>query len=224
LGKVVRDQQESNLKRQEGAAVPALLLIGALVATIALIAVLDRRSTQHVVDARFWFDNVTFEVPGLGGAITDEEQGSIRSMALTELRTAYRGLRVRFSENSGGLYRVRVIQQYPPHPGPPGPVGQSRPLGPFGGEGSVSFQALAALVIHYAPPDAGRTALIEGIARGVGRTAVHEFAHQILFGDHVPPSVDPQSYEYETADRAGQYFGAMHWDTAWPFLVKKLGP
>jgi hypothetical protein len=212
------------VKHQKGAAVPALVLIAALVAAIALVVVLDRRSKQHVVEARFWFDNLTFEVPGLPGPITDEEQGRIRSMALTELRAAYRGLRVRFSETPGGLYRVRVVQQYPPHPGPPGPVGQSRPLGPFGGEGSVSFQAVTALVIHYAPPNAGRPAIIEGIARGVGRTAVHEFAHQILFGDLVPPSVDPQSYEYETADRAGQYFGSMHWDTAWPFLVKKLGP
>jgi len=216
--------QGSNVKHQDGAAVPALVLIAAVVATIALVAVLDRRSTQHLVEARFWFDNLTFEVPGLRGPITDEEQGKIRSMALTELRNAYRGLRVRFSETPGGLYRVRVVQQYPPQPGPPGPVGQSRPLGPFGGEGSVSFQAVAALVIHYAPPNAGRPAIIEGIARGVGRTAVHEFAHQILFGDLVPPSMDPQSYEYETADRAGQYFGSMHWDTAWPFLVKKLGP
>ncbi len=31
------------------------------------------------------------------------------------------------------------------------------------------------------------------------------------------------SYEYEKADRAEQYYGSMHWDTAWPFLVKKLG-
>jgi hypothetical protein len=211
------------MKRQEGAAVPALVFIGAVVAAVALIVVLNRRAEQHVAEARFWFDDLTFEVPGLRGPITDEEQGKIRSMALTELRTAYRGLRVSFSENPGGSYRVRVIQQYPPRPGPPGPVGQSRPLGPFGGVGSVSFQAVAALVIHYAPPNAGRAALIEGIARGIGRTAVHEFAHQILFADHVPPSADPQSYEYETADRAEQYFGSMHWDTAWPFLVRKLG-
>jgi hypothetical protein len=220
---VVRDQQESSVKRQEGAAVLALVVIGALVAAIALIAVLDRRSKQHVVEARFWFDHVTFDVPSLRGPITEEEQEKIRSMALTEVQTAYRGLRVAFSDDAGGFFRVRVIQQYPSHPGPPGPVGQSRPLGPFGGEGSVSFQAVAALVIHYTPPDADRTALIEGIARGIGHTAVHEFAHQILFGDHVPASVDPQSYEYETADRAEQYFGSMHWDTAWPFLVKRLG-
>jgi hypothetical protein len=122
------------------------------------------------------------------------------------------------------LYRVRVGQQYTSHTGPPGTVVQSRQLGQIGCEGSLSFQAVAAMVIHYAPPNAGRPAIIEGIARGVGRTAVHEFAHQILFGDLVPPSMDPQSYEYETADRAGQYFGSMHWDTAWPFLVKKLEP
>ncbi len=211
------------MKRQEGAVVLVLMVIGAMTA-VALMAVLDGRSKEHVVEARFWFDNVTFEVPGLQEPIRKEERQTIQLSALTELRTAYRGLRVTFSDNPGGFYRVHVIQQYPSRPGPAGPVGQSRSMGPFGGEGSVSFQAVASMVVHYAPPDAGRAALIDGIAKGIGRTAVHEFAHQILFGDRVPRSVDPQSYEYENADRAGQYFGSMHWDTAWPFLVKKLGP
>jgi hypothetical protein len=209
--------------RQEGIAVQALVVATALVATFSLVALLDHRSKQHVAEAGFWFDHVTFEVSRLDRPITREEQNTIRSLALMELQTAYRGLRVAFSEDPGGLYRVRVVQQYPPRPGPPSPVGQSLPLGPFGGEGSVSFQAVADLVIHYAPPETGREALVEAMARGVGRTAVHEFAHQILFGEHVPRSADPHSYEYETADRAAQYFGSMHWDTAWPFLVRKLG-
>jgi hypothetical protein len=213
---------EGHVKRQDGVVVLVLMLIGAMTA-VALVAVLDRRSKEHVVQAQFWFDNVTFEVPDLREPIRKEEQQALQLSALTELRTAYRGLRVAFSDHPGGFYRVRVIQQYPSRPGPAGPVGQSRSMGPFGGEGSVSFQAVAAMVVHYAPPGAGRAALIDGIAKGIGRTAVHEFAHQILFGEGVPKSVDPQSYEYEKADRAEQYFGSMHWDTAWPFLVKKLG-
>lgn len=96
-------------------------------------------------------------------------------------------------------------------------------MGPLGGEGTVSVRAVAAQAVHYAPPGATRAAIIEAIGRGIGRTAVHEFAHQILFGEPVPPSTDPQSYEYESSDRAEQYYGSVHWDTAWPFLVRKLG-
>lgn len=135
------------MKRQEGVAVLALLMIVAMIALIGLGAILDRLSKQRIVEARFWFDRVTFEASGLEGRITEEEQEKIRSMALSELRTAYNGLRVSFSENLRGFYRVRVIQQYPPRPGPPSPVGQSRPIGMRGGEGTVSFQAVAALAI-----------------------------------------------------------------------------
>jgi hypothetical protein len=102
------------VKSQDDAAILLLVLI--LAAGIALTAVLNQLSKAHVVEARFWFDNVTFEMPHLGGPITKEER------------------------------------------------------------------------------------------------------------QHVPESVDPQSYEYEKADRAEQFFGSMHWDTAWPFLVKELGP
>jgi hypothetical protein len=116
------------------------------VATIGLVAVLDRRSKPAGHRARFWFDNVTFEVPGLREPITNEEQEKIRSMALRKLRTASRGLRVRFSENSGGVYRVRVVQQYPPHPGPPGGVALAM-LEPEGGELDASFYAGGSIIL-----------------------------------------------------------------------------
>lgn len=215
------------MRRQEDPAVLAPIVIGTVVAALVLVAVLDWRSKRHAVQARFWFDNVTFELPGRGNALqaplTKDEQKRIQSIALQELRTAFEGLRVAFLEDAAGFYRVRVIQQFPSRPGGPGPVGTSRPMGLLGGEGSVSFEAVAAHAMHYAPPAADRTTIVEGIARGIGRTAAHEFAHQILFGEHVPPSADTRSYEYESPQRVEQYYGSMHWDTAWPFLARKLG-
>src|SRR6266540_1692278 len=96
-------------------------------------------------------------------------------------------------------------------------------MGPLGGEGFVSFRTVAVPVIHYAPPNTRRLVIIEAIAMGIGRTAAHEFAHQILFGQNLHASTDAQSYEYESADRAEQYYGSMHRDGAWPFLAEKLG-
>ncbi len=212
---------------QTGAAVVVLLMIAGVVLAIAIYAVMEQRSKHHVVEARFWFDDVTFELSGrekeLGGPITDDEKRIIQSIASSELRSAFSALRIRFSDRPGGIYRVRVVQQFPARRGPANPVGRSLPLGPLGGIGSVSFAGVAALAIYHAPPDADRAVIIEGIGRGIGRTAAHEFGHQILFGEGVRPSTDDQSYEYESPDRAAQYYGSLHWDTAWPILVKKLG-
>jgi hypothetical protein len=53
----------------------------------------------------------------------------------------------------------------------------------------------------YAPLDASRKTLIEGIGRGIGRVAVHEFFHQILGAEAVDNDKDEHSYEYGSPDR-----------------------
>lgn len=151
---------------------------------------------------------------------------TIESIAWSEPGTASSGLRIAFSETPDAFYRVRVIQRFPPRRGPGSlATAETRPVGPLGGEGSVSFQGLASLAIHYAAPEAERATIIDGIGRGIGRVvAAHEFAHQILSGVLVQASKDADSYEYETLDRAAQFYGPMHWDIAWPLLLDKLGP
>lgn len=37
------------------------------------------------------------------------------------------------------------------------------------------------------------------------------------------PFDDDTSYEYGNADRASQYYGELHWTTAWPILQQKFG-
>jgi hypothetical protein len=65
--------------------------------------------------------------------------------------------------------------------------------------------------------------MIEGIGRGIGRVAAHEFAHQILGSAAMHNATDQYSYEYPSPDRASQYYGELHWTIARPLLQRKLG-
>jgi hypothetical protein len=82
---------------------------------------------------------------------------------------------------------------------------------------------LAVNAVHHAPSGASRGIIVEGIGRGIGRAAVHEFAHQILGPEMRDNRTDQDTYEYFNADRASQYYGELRWTTAWPLLQDKLG-
>jgi hypothetical protein len=105
-------------------------------------------------------------------------------------------------------------------------AGESHVFGPLGSWGSVGFLILAHNAIEYAPPAASRQDIVAGIGRGIGRAAVHEFAHQSLGVDnltHIDNRTDTTSYEYGNADRPSQYYGELRWTTAWPVLQQKFG-
>jgi len=84
----------------------------------------------------------------------------------------------------------------------------------------VNFMVAALGAVAYAPPDASRPAIIDGIGRGIGRAAVHEFGHAMVSANH---SQDEDSYEYRSADRASQYYGELHWAGAGPLLQRRFG-
>jgi len=198
--------------------------IGAVVIAVTVLAVLQWQSTTVVVDAGFWFDDVTFELSSLdsaelGGPITDVEKDMIRSMARSELERAYSGLRIRFTEDPEAFYKVRVAEGFLDR----GAAGQARVMAPFGGVGAVSFMTAVRGAFAYAPPGATRRVILEGIGRGVGRIAVHEFAHQIISRVNIHDSRDDRSYEYSSPDRIGQYYGPIHWSIGWAPLQEQLG-
>lgn len=212
---------------RSGAAHVLVMAVIAAMAVLVLTAFLERGSRGRPIAAHFWFQGVTFDLGGweerIGGPLLPDERQRIRDLAFSALEEAYAGLRVQVEGTPGGTYRVRVLQDFPARPGPANPVGVARPMGLFGGEAAVSFRGSAAQAMHHAPPGALRTTIVDGIGRGIGRTAAHELAHLILFGEAVPASKDPRSYEYESPDRADQYYGTLHWDTAWPLLIRRLG-
>ena len=196
-----------------------------VIVAAALAFALSSCSKSHVVEAGFWFDHVDFDLPQgdvhrLGGPIEDDEKARIESVARTELEDAYRGLRIKFSSAATGFYRVSVVQDIPARGLPT--AGQSRRL-PSGGVGAVNFRTVADSAVAYAPPGASRAQMIEGIGRGIGRTAAHEFAHQILPRVNLHATKDKDSYEFASSERASQFYGPLHWAFARPHLVETLG-
>jgi hypothetical protein len=196
----------------------------------AAVLTLALGSRRNTVSAGFWFEHVTFDASEamadrLGGPVTVEELATIDVVARREISKAFANVRVQLSDARDATYRVRVVQSLRNAIAPrfPAPSGESRRVAGFGGQGAVSFQLLANAAIAYAPADADRPMMIAAIGRGVGRAAVHEFAHQLLGAFPIHDSKDAQSYEYATADRREQYYGDMHWDIAGPALLEKLG-
>lgn len=211
----------------------AVIALAAVVTTLSIVVLLQWRSRDHIVTAGFWFEEGAFELheseaARLGGALTSEERKAIESRAWSELRAAYEGLRISFSDRRDAMYRIRVVSIVERHAWSPfrnvfGAAGESRAAWPLGGRGSVNFRLLAGNAMAYAPPNANRAAIIEGIGTGIGRAAAHEFAHQLLPTKPLDAGEDVESYEYRSAGRAEQYYGPMHWSFAWPLLVKRIG-
>jgi hypothetical protein len=195
-------------------------------AALVVALVLPSCARDRVAEAGFWFDRVTFDLPvgdvdRIGGPIRPEEQVQIESIARAELATAYAGLRIRFTSQPPAAFRVSVVQDIPARALPV--AGASRRL-PFGGGiGEVSFRTLGSQAVGNAPNDATRGRIIEAIGKGIGHTAAHEFAHQILVHVNLHDTKDPDSYENGISDRPSQYYGTLHWAFARPLLAKALG-
>ena len=202
-------------------------LLAAIVLAVAVMLFVEWRGAQSPITAGFWFDGDSFGTPMLtdewGGSLTDGELARIETVAWEELAAAFDGLRIDLSDERGAFFRVRVV------PAPPGQdrarlrlAGESRPLGPLGGQGVVYFQTVAGLAVTHAPHGSQRSAVVEGIGRGIGRSAVHEFAHQLLPRADLHGTKDDHSYEFASPDRAAQYYGTLHWAFADPLLRDRL--
>jgi hypothetical protein len=194
-----------------------------LVAAAASYWLTAARSACRVVEAGFWFEQVTFSSSRLGGTLAAQDMETIASIARTELAGAFRGLGIALSDRRDARYRVHVVQELQDarFRRPVSVPAESRSMSGFGGQGAVSFSWLASSAVGYAPDGASRQDLIQAIGRGVGRAAVHEFVHLILPSAPIHDSKDIGSYEYASAARREQFFGEMHWDTAWPLLQER---
>ena len=201
-----------------------LLVIGAvLLLGCGWVLWLNARSAGRSLEAGFWFEPLHYRSSAIGGAVTAQDLETIASIARAEVLHAFAGLPVGISDRRDATYRVRVVE------GLTNPMfrsdieiaGQSRAVSGFGGEGAVSFRLIAGHAIGYAPPGADRADIIAAIGRGIGRSAVHEFAHQFLPTAPIHGR-DRQSYEFDSASRREQYDGEMHWDIAWPMLARRF--
>ena len=87
----------------------------------------------------------------------------------------------------------------------------------------MNFSMLAAYAESYAPSDAERPAIVAAIGRGVGRAAVHEFAHQLLGSGPIDRTADRKTFEFGSAARPEQYYGEMRWGEAAAMLYRRFG-
>lgn len=190
-----------------------------------LAAVFAGGCQPQPLELGFWFENVSFASPVLGGRITDADLQNIERIARAELHTAFDGLTLTLSDSRHTPYRVRVVQEVfaPTLNRKSAVAGETRGLPGLGGLGAVNFSYFAAGAIVFAPAGATREEIVAGIGRGLGRGAVHEFAHQLVRRVELHASRDRGSYEYYAASRVEQFYGPMHWDTAGPALKERFG-
>jgi hypothetical protein len=182
--------------------------------------------SPRIATAGFWYEDAPFTLPAhaagrLDGPLTSDELASIKVISRAELERAFAEWRIRITDNPRAFWRVEVMRTLRGRGALPD-AGESLSFGWIGGAGGVSFELVANEALRYAPTNATRQTIIEGIGRGIGRVAVHEFAHQILNAGAAHNAADDGSYEYPSPDRAGQYYGELHWTTARPLLEKAL--
>ncbi len=175
--------------------------IVAVAATASLFGALEWKASTTATRAGFWYEDDVFALPDdlttrLGGALTPVEIDAIKRVSHVEIERAFTGLRIAVIGDRTGFWRVQVLPSLSVGRRRAFPVaGASVELGLLGGRASLGFNTLASNALHYAPDHATRHHIVEGIGRGVGRAAVHEFAHQITSGLALDNRTDTNSYE-----------------------------
>jgi hypothetical protein len=199
-------------------------LVAALVISSSVVGCFRSRPPT----AGFSFEDASFNLPldaatKLGGPLQAEEIKAIERVSRAEIDRAFSGLAIVIVPSRDAFWRVEVLHNLQRRGTLPR-AGESIAMGSLGGTGAVDFTFVALLALRYAPAGASRETILHGIARGVGRVAVHEFAHQILGAAAVVHDRDDaDSYEYPSPERASQYYGELHWAVAWPQLQQRLG-
>lgn len=204
----------------------AAVVTGAVIVGISCITAWSMHARQQVLSAAFWFEPVSYDASEafaerLRGGITRAELSTIESIAGAEVQGAFANSRLTFADSRHAMYQVRVVQNIRGQRMLP-VAGHSRPLPGRRGFGAVSFVVTTNNAIAYAPAGAGRQTIIEAIGRGIGRTAAHEFAHQLVGSFALHNTTDRSSYEYGDL-RAEHFYGELHWSVALPRLQERIG-
>ena len=201
-------------------------------AAVLLLGILAWRASHNIVEVGLWFDLAPQNLPPyvvdvIAGQPTPTELAAIERLARVEVERAFEGLRLSFTDRRDAFWKIEVLNDLvvnteSPYAGRPSGIAESFAAGPLGGRATVSFSRAAQLAASLAPHAASRPVVLDGIARGIARAAVHELAH-LVTGLNIHDRADPDSYEYPFADRQAQFYGELHWGSAWPLLVAQLG-
>ena len=200
-------------------------------AALSLLGGIHWQASRTPISVAFSFVDEAFaaapEIEGkLGGPLTVADIAAIKGISQAEIERAFAGLPIQITDGRG-FWRIRVVPTVIPRTftgrALTNAAGASYGFGPLGGGGFVNFNTLARNAARYAPPGASRQDIVEGIARGIGRAAVHEFAHMMVAGVPIDSRADINAYEYASADRASQYYGELRWTTALPLIQRSIG-
>ena len=205
-----------------GIDVPRLLIAGIVAVATSGCTVAGQ---PRPVEASFWLERVAYDLGESGGPLTRGDIAAVEHAALDEIRRAFAGIAVTFSQRRDARYAVTVVQHlYDTRlRGAIEVFGNARAMRGVGGRGAVNFYAVASAATAFAPEQATRQDVIAAIGRGVGRVAIHEFVHLFLPRAPIDASDDPLSYEYEHAARREQYYGELRWGVAKAMLIRELG-
>ena len=197
------------------------VLIAAAISTTMLACATPVRPVEAAVRA----EDVSYDLVESGGPLTPTEIAAVHAAALAEVRGAFTGISVRFSQRADARYTVTVVQRlYDLRLRRRQEVfGNARAMRGLGGRGAVNFHAVASSAVAYAPEGATREEVIDAIARGLARVAIHEFIHLFLPQAPIDDSADPLGYEYGHAGRREQYYGELRWGFARAALLRELG-
>src|SRR5687768_3906980 len=156
------------------------LLFAGLAASVTLACASP--DGRRPVEAGFWMDRVSYDLVGYGGPLTGDELSTVERAALDEIRRAFAGIALQFSQRRDARYTVSVVQHlYDLRFRSTREVfGHARAAAGFGGRGAVNFFAAASSAAAYAPENASRGEVIAALGRGLGRVAIHEFIHLFL--------------------------------------------
>ena len=200
----------------------ASVMFAAYCATACQVADADSRR----IPARFWFEGLTpasvvVVSDRLSAPLTQDDLRTIESLARSELDIAFVNTRLHFTGSGPSVYQVSVVPQ--PANGRRFPAaGESLSFGGTRGAGSVNFNTVALSAVAYATETSDRETIVHAIGRGVGRTAVHEFAHQILGPAAMDGTADPLTYEHGDL-RAEHFFSQLHWGPGAARLQQRVG-
>ena len=205
---------------------PVLVFALAVIAAAVLGTALQQRAAATRFQAGMVFVAGACDLsPGvaqlLGGPLTIAECAAVERIARTEVAAAFAGLRIDLTDKQDAFWTVYVRAFVPSRSRMLGAAGASLAFGPLGGRGMVGFMALTAGALRHAPPGTSRAEMLEAIGRGVGRSVVHELAHQIAGG--AVDGSDELTYEYGSVDRRAQYYGVLRWGDAGERMRSRLG-
>ena len=200
-----------------------VLGISLLLAVSAVLFVVHSR--QYRTELAFWYETISDAAKQtlpdrFSGAMSADDMNLIEAISREEIVLAFSAYPVSVVGRRAAMHRVRVVDTLT---NPMAPSAESHVYPGLGGQGFINFRLLAHGAVTYSSADASRDEIVAAIGRGIGRAAVHEFVHQLLGRSaRIDDSTDVDSYEYGSANRPQQYYGAMRWDIAVPLLRKRF--